>query len=110
MIPKLGPRAEIKFGVFEISNSSIQLNCRAARKPLVTLRDAAQCIIELPKAERDLPQWVTAIDCLMLVCGHGGDPMFHAHRNDASAAKSMSRGRQRHRARKAAKTYKIVRA
>jgi hypothetical protein len=27
------------------------------RKPLVTLRDAAQYIIKLPKAERELPQW-----------------------------------------------------
>jgi hypothetical protein len=46
------------------------------KKPLVTLRDAAQYIIKLPKAERDLPQWETAIECLMLVGEHGGDPMF----------------------------------
>jgi hypothetical protein len=36
-------------------------------KPLVTLRDAAQYIIELPKAERELPQWETTIEWLMLV-------------------------------------------
>jgi hypothetical protein len=29
------------------------------RKPLVTLRDAAQYIIELPTAERELPEWET---------------------------------------------------
>jgi hypothetical protein len=45
------------------------------RKPLVTLRDAAQYIIELPKAERELPQWETAIERRMLVREHGGDPM-----------------------------------
>jgi hypothetical protein len=45
------------------------------RKPLVTLRDAAQYIIELPKAERELPQWEIAIEWLMLVGEHGGDPM-----------------------------------
>jgi hypothetical protein len=36
-------------------------------KPLVTLRDAAQYIIKLPKAERELPQWETAVECLILV-------------------------------------------
>jgi hypothetical protein len=45
------------------------------RRPLVTLRNAAQYIIKLPKAERELPQWETAIDWLMLVGEHGGDPM-----------------------------------
>lgn len=46
------------------------------RKTLVTLRDAAQYVLKLPVAERELPQWVTAIECLMLVGEHGGDPMF----------------------------------
>jgi hypothetical protein len=45
------------------------------RKPLVTLRDAAQYIIKLSKAERELPEWETAIECPMLVGEHGGDPM-----------------------------------
>jgi hypothetical protein len=43
------------------------------RKPLVTLRDAAQYITQLPEAERELPQWETAIEWLMLVGEHGGD-------------------------------------
>jgi hypothetical protein len=46
------------------------------RKPLVTLRDAAQYIIKLTKAERDLPQWETAIEVLMLIGERGGDPMM----------------------------------
>ena len=28
------------------------------------------------KAERELPRWETAIECLMLVGEHGGDPML----------------------------------
>jgi len=43
------------------------------RKPLVTLRDAAQYITQLPEAERELPQWETAIEWLMLVGEHGGE-------------------------------------
>ncbi len=41
------------------------------RKPLVTLRDAAQYIIRLPKAERELPEWETAIEWLMLPVPRG---------------------------------------
>ncbi len=40
------------------------------RKPLVTLRDAAQ-YIRLPKAERELPEWETAIEWLMLPVPRG---------------------------------------
>jgi hypothetical protein len=32
------------------------------RKPLVTLRDAAESISALPEAEHGLPHWVTAIE------------------------------------------------
>jgi hypothetical protein len=46
----------------------------AGPKTLVTHRDAAQYIIKLPKAERELPQRETAIECLMLVGDNGGDP------------------------------------
>ena len=45
------------------------------RKPLVTLRDAAQYIMKLPKAEQQAMQWQTAAEVLMLVGEHGGDPM-----------------------------------
>jgi hypothetical protein len=78
------------------------------RKPLATLRDAAQYILKLPVTERHLPKWETAIECLMLVGEHGGDPMFphiammQALRRDAVKAAPVPR-------RKAAKAYKIVR-
>jgi hypothetical protein len=36
---------------------------------------AALYVAKLPKAERELPQWETAIDWLMLDGEHDGDPM-----------------------------------
>jgi hypothetical protein len=46
------------------------------RKPLVTLRDAAQYIIKLPKAERDAGEWQDAMKALMLVAEQDGPTMF----------------------------------
>jgi hypothetical protein len=46
------------------------------RKPLVTLRDAVELISALPEVERALPQWVTAIECLLLVAEHNAPTMF----------------------------------
>ena len=42
------------------------------RKPLVTLRDAAQDIMKLPKAEQQVTPWQTAAEVLMLIGEHGG--------------------------------------
>jgi hypothetical protein len=72
-------------------------------KPLVTLRDAANYILKLPKAERELPEWQTAAKVLML-----GDTMMARigvmralHRHEPKAAAAPRRKR--------AKAYKIVR-
>lgn len=46
------------------------------RKPLVTLRDAAQYIIKLPVAERDADEWQAAMQALILVAEHNGPTMF----------------------------------
>ena len=46
------------------------------KKPLVTLRDAAQYIIQLPVAERDADEWQTAMQALLLVVEHNGPTMF----------------------------------
>jgi hypothetical protein len=46
------------------------------RKPIVTLRDAAQYIIRLPVAERDADEWQTAMQALLLVVEHNGPTMF----------------------------------
>jgi hypothetical protein len=37
------------------------------RKPLVTLRDAAEYITELPKAEHDADEWQAAMEAPLLV-------------------------------------------
>jgi hypothetical protein len=46
------------------------------RKPLVTLRDAALYITELPKAEHDTEKWQAAMEALLLVAEHDGPAMF----------------------------------
>lgn len=43
---------------------------------LITLRDAADYITELPKREHDAPEWRAAIEALMLVAEHGGDTIL----------------------------------
>jgi hypothetical protein len=46
------------------------------RKPLVTLRDAAQYITKLPKAEHDAEERQAAMQALLLVAEHDGPTMF----------------------------------
>jgi hypothetical protein len=46
------------------------------RKPLVTLRDAAQYITKLPKAEHDADEWQAAMEALLLVAELDGPPLF----------------------------------
>jgi len=45
-------------------------------RQLVTIEDAGAYITELPKADRQLEEWQTAIECLMLVVTVGGPTMF----------------------------------
>jgi hypothetical protein len=45
-------------------------------KKLITLRDAAEYITELPKAEHDTAEWQAAMEALLLVAENGGPPMF----------------------------------
>jgi hypothetical protein len=44
---------------------------------MVTLRDAADYIMKLPKADQDLPEWQTAVGCL-IGAAEGRDFMMHA--------------------------------
>jgi hypothetical protein len=46
------------------------------RKPLVTLRDAARYITELPKAKHDADEWQAAMQVLLLVAEQDGSAMF----------------------------------
>ena len=45
-------------------------------KKLVTLRDAAEYITKLPKAEHDAKEWLAAMKALLLVAEHDGPTMF----------------------------------
>ena len=45
-------------------------------RALVTLEHAGAYITELPKADQQLDEWQTAIECLMLVVKLGGPTMF----------------------------------
>jgi hypothetical protein len=46
------------------------------KQPLRTLRDAAQYITKLPKAEHDTDEWQAAMEALLLVAKLDGPPMF----------------------------------
>ncbi|HTB04133.1 MAG TPA: hypothetical protein VK804_27010 [Bradyrhizobium sp.] len=45
-------------------------------KTLATLRDAAQYITKLPKAEHEAPEWQAAMEALLLVAEHNGPTMM----------------------------------
>jgi hypothetical protein len=45
-------------------------------KPLVTLRDAANYITKLPKAEHAADEWQAAMQALLLVAEHNGPTMM----------------------------------
>jgi hypothetical protein len=46
------------------------------KQPPRTLRDAAQYITKLPKAEQDADEWQAAMEALLLVAEHDGPPLF----------------------------------
>ena len=77
-------------------------------RQLVTLQDAANYIMKLPKAEQKLEEWQTATEVLIMAAeGHG--PLMHArigmlqalHRHEPNAAAAPRRKR--------AKVYKVIR-
>ena len=76
-------------------------------RKLTTLRDAAQFITKLPKAEHDADEWQTAMQALLLVAERDGPTMFARigmmralHRRQPKAAPAPRRKR--------AKGYRIV--
>ncbi len=58
-----------------ITSFSIQPYCRA-KHPCLPLRDAAQYVTKLPKAEHDADEWQAAMQALLLVVEHDGPTMF----------------------------------
>jgi hypothetical protein len=75
-------------------------------KPLVTLKDAADYIKRLPKAEHDKPHWQLAVEVLILAAEDRG-PLMHARigmlqaLNFGKPAPVIKRGKR-------AKKYRIV--
>jgi hypothetical protein len=61
---------------------------------LVTLRDAAQYITKLAKAEHDAEEWQAAMQALLLVTEQDAPPMFCAHRCHAGDKPSRRAGVQ----------------
>jgi hypothetical protein len=45
-------------------------------KPLITLRDAANYITKLPRAEHEAEEWQAAMQALLLVAEQNGPTMF----------------------------------
>jgi hypothetical protein len=45
-------------------------------RQLVTLEDVGKCITKLPKAEHETPEWLAAMEALLLVATHGAPTMF----------------------------------
>jgi hypothetical protein len=48
----------------------------SGRKLLVTLRDAAQYITKLPRAEHDAKEWQATMEALLRVAEHDGPTQF----------------------------------
>ena len=48
----------------------------AKGRKLITLRDAALYVTQLPKAEHDTEEWQAAMEALLLVAESGGPTMF----------------------------------
>ena len=46
------------------------------RRQLLTLKEAASYIMDLPKAEHEAPEWQAAMEALILVAGTGGPTML----------------------------------
>jgi hypothetical protein len=72
---------------------------------LRTLRDAANHIMNLPKAERELPHWQAAAEALMLVAELDGPVMFAR----IGMLRAMNHGKKPEPRRKQARKYRIVR-
>lgn len=49
---------------------------RIGARTLVTLLDAGEYIAALPKKEHDAPEWLAAMEALLLVVERGGPTLF----------------------------------
>jgi hypothetical protein len=58
-------------------------------KPIITLHDAAQFILKLPKAEQNKPHWQAAAEAVMMAAEDRG-PLMHA---DISMKRALNAGK-----------------
>jgi hypothetical protein len=73
-----------------------------------TLRDAANYIMKLPKAEQQKRHWQTAAEVVLMAAQDRG-PMMHAHIGMLKALNHGKPAPTQPPRRKAAKAYKILR-
>jgi hypothetical protein len=66
------------------------VGCGSRGRQLVTLKDAAGYIMKLPKTEQSLPEWQTAVACL-IGAAEGHDFPMHAHRRHEGALNCRKR-------------------
>lgn len=78
------------------------------RNPQVTLRDAAEYITKLPKAEHEAPEWQTAMEALLLVAEHGSPTML-ARIGVVHALNGHRKPVAQSRKKRARREYRIVR-
>ena len=60
----------------EAKGRSPPLTIRSRGRKLVTIEDAGNYIVALPKKEAAVTEWQTAMECLILVAENGGPTMF----------------------------------
>jgi hypothetical protein len=78
-------------------------------KKLLTLRDAAEYITKLPKAEHDAEEWLAAMKALLLVGEHDGPTMFARIGMMRALNHRRPVPKDESRRKRASKGYKIVR-
>jgi hypothetical protein len=71
---------------------------------LRTLRDAANHILSLPKAEQELPHWQDAAKAVMVVAEHDGDTMLAR----VGMLRAMNYGKKPEPRKRRAKAYKVI--
>jgi hypothetical protein len=79
-----------------------------AGKPLLTLRDAADLIRRLPRAEHDLPHWQVA-GRILIAAAEEREPIMHARIAMLRALNAGKPDPKLSPRKKRAKTYRIIR-
>jgi hypothetical protein len=76
----------------------------AGGKPILTLKDAADYIRRLPKAEHETPHWQAATDALIMAAEDRG-PLLHA---DIGMRRALNFGKPAPERERRAKRFRII--